>query len=124
GNGERLRAKYQDLAEVGNAFAGSKAHGDERGGKFQVKSANEGLDTMNNAWTLYQAETCVVGSRFDSFIGVGGRSGLGYRDPAQDAISVPHANARMVSQRIGYLRRGAANTGYVLPLFYSHWSDA
>ncbi|MCV5950951.1 hypothetical protein OFN94_39710, partial [Escherichia coli] len=63
GNGERLRAKSQDLAEVDNAFAGIKAHGDERCGKFQVKSPNEGLDTMINAWTLYQAETCVVWSR-------------------------------------------------------------
>ncbi|MCV5990738.1 hypothetical protein OFO94_32250, partial [Escherichia coli] len=51
GNGERLRAKYQDLAEVDNAFAGIKAHWDERCGKFQVKSPNEGLDTMINAWT-------------------------------------------------------------------------
>ncbi|MCV5744025.1 hypothetical protein OFN42_27830, partial [Escherichia coli] len=82
GNGERLRAKYQDLAEVDNAFAGIKAHWDERCGKFQVKSPNEGLDTMINAWTLYQAETCVVWSRFASFIEVGGRTGLGYRDTA------------------------------------------
>ncbi|HDM8153251.1 TPA: N,N'-diacetylchitobiose phosphorylase [Vibrio harveyi] len=123
GNGERLRAKYQDLAEVDNAFAGIKAHWDERCGKFQVKSPNEGLDTMINAWTLYQAETCVVWSRFASFIEVGGRTGLGYRDTAQDAISVPHANPAMTRKRIVDLLRGQVQAGYGLHLFDPDWFD-
>ncbi|HEQ3589425.1 TPA: N,N'-diacetylchitobiose phosphorylase [Vibrio harveyi] len=123
GNGERLRAKYQDLAEVDNAFAGIKAHWDERCGKFQVKSPNEGLDTMINAWTLYQAETCVVWSRFASFIEVGGRTGLGYRDTAQDAISVPHANPTMTRKRIVDLLRGQVKAGYGLHLFDPDWFD-
>ncbi|EKO3840226.1 GH36-type glycosyl hydrolase domain-containing protein [Vibrio harveyi] len=123
GNGERLRAKYQDLAEVDNAFAGIKAHWDERCGKFQVKSPNEGLDTMINAWTLYQAETCVVWSRFASFIEVGGRTGLGYRDTAQDAISVPHANPAMTRKRIVDLLRGQVKAGYGLHLFDPDWFD-
>ncbi|EKO3784066.1 N,N'-diacetylchitobiose phosphorylase [Vibrio harveyi] len=123
GNGERLRAKYQDLAEVDNAFAGIKAHWDERCSKFQVKSPNEGLDTMINAWTLYQAETCVVWSRFASFIEVGGRTGLGYRDTAQDAISVPHANPAMTRKRIVDLLRGQVKAGYGLHLFDPDWFD-
>ncbi len=123
GNGERLRAKYQDLAEVDNAFDGIKAHWDERCGKFQVKSPNEGLDTMINAWTLYQAETCVVWSRFASFIEVGGRTGLGYRDTAQDAISVPHANPAMTRKRIVDLLRGQVKAGYGLHLFDPDWFD-
>ncbi|MBM4986068.1 N,N'-diacetylchitobiose phosphorylase [Vibrio parahaemolyticus] len=123
GNGERLRSKYQDLAEVDNAFAGIKAHWDERCGKFQVKSPNEGLDTMINAWTLYQAETCVVWSRFASFIEVGGRTGLGYRDTAQDAISVPHANPKMTRKRIVDLLRGQVKAGYGLHLFDPDWFD-
>ncbi|WP_243974706.1 GH36-type glycosyl hydrolase domain-containing protein [Vibrio natriegens] len=123
GNGERLRTKYQDLAEVDNAFAGIKAHWDERCGKFQVKSPNEGLDTMINAWTLYQAETCVVWSRFASFIEVGGRTGLGYRDTAQDAISVPHANPQMTRKRIVDLLRGQVKAGYGLHLFDPDWFD-
>ncbi|CAE6912816.1 COG3459 Cellobiose phosphorylase [Vibrio sp. B1FLJ16] len=123
GNGERLRAKYQNLAEVDNAFAGIKAHWDERCGKFQVKSPNEGLDTMINTWTLYQAETCVVWSRFASFIEVGGRTGLGYRDTAQDAISVPHANPKMTRKRIVDLLRGQVKAGYGLHLFDPDWFD-
>lgn len=123
GNGERLRAKYQDLAEIDNAFAGIKAHWDERCDKFQVKSPNQGLDTMINAWTLYQAETCVVWSRFASFIEVGGRTGLGYRDTAQDAISVPHANPAMTRKRIVDLLRGQVKAGYGLHLFDPDWFD-
>lgn len=123
GNGERLRAKYQNLAEVDNAFVGIKAHWDERCGKFQVKSPNQGLDTMINTWTLYQAETCVVWSRFASFIEVGGRTGLGYRDTAQDAISVPHANPKMTRKRIVDLLRGQVKAGYGLHLFDPDWFD-
>lgn len=99
------------------------AHTDERCNKFQVKSPNEGLDTMINAWTLYQAETCVVWSRFASFIEVGGRTGLGYRDTAQDAISVPHANPRMTRKRLVDLLRGQVKEGYGLHLFDPDWFD-
>ncbi|PSW04744.1 N,N'-diacetylchitobiose phosphorylase [Photobacterium rosenbergii] len=123
GNGERLRTKYQNLEEVDAAFAGIKAHWDERCAKFQVKSPNEGLDTMINAWTLYQAETCVVWSRFASFIEVGGRTGLGYRDTAQDAISVPHSNAAMTRKRLVDLLRGQVKAGYGLHLFDPDWFD-
>ncbi|MGF1681164.1 GH36-type glycosyl hydrolase domain-containing protein [Photobacterium minamisatsumaniensis] len=123
GNGERLREKYQNLAEVDAAFNGIKAHWDERCAKFQVKSPNEGLDTMINTWTLYQAETCVVWSRFASFIEVGGRTGLGYRDTAQDAISVPHSNAEMTRKRLVDLLRGQVKAGYGLHLFDPDWFD-
>ncbi|OCH66267.1 GH36-type glycosyl hydrolase domain-containing protein [Vibrio splendidus] len=123
GNGERLREKYQDTANVDAAFQEIKDHWDERCNKFQVKSPNEGLDTMINTWTLYQAETCVVWSRFASFIEVGGRTGLGYRDTAQDAISVPHANPQMTKKRIIDLLRGQVKAGYGLHLFDPDWFD-
>lgn len=121
--GQRLREKYQDFANVDAAFEGIKAHWNERCEKFQVKSPNEGLDTMINAWTLYQAETCVVWSRFASFIEVGGRTGLGYRDTAQDAISVPHANPAMTRKRLIDLLRGQVKAGYGLHLFDPDWFD-
>ncbi|UKA01481.1 GH36-type glycosyl hydrolase domain-containing protein [Photobacterium damselae] len=118
-----LREKYQDFANVDAAFADIKQHWDTRCEKFQVKSPNEGLDTMINAWTLYQAETCVVWSRFASFIEVGGRTGLGYRDTAQDAISVPHANPAMTRKRLVDLLRGQVKAGYGLHLFDPDWFD-
>ncbi len=123
GEGAKLRAKYQDLNQVDEAFAGIKAHWDTRCAKFQVKSPNEGLDTMLNAWTLYQAETCVVWSRFASFIEVGGRTGLGYRDTAQDSMAVPHTNPVMTRKRIVDLLRGQVKEGYGLHLFDPDWFD-
>ncbi|MCD9544903.1 N,N'-diacetylchitobiose phosphorylase [Photobacterium carnosum] len=121
--GQRLRQKYQDSAVVDAAFAEIKHHWESRCNKFKVTSPNEGLDTMINTWTLYQAETCVVWSRFASFIEVGGRTGLGYRDTAQDAISVPHSNPAMTRKRLVDLLRGQVKAGYGLHLFDPDWFD-
>ncbi|MCD9541563.1 N,N'-diacetylchitobiose phosphorylase [Photobacterium carnosum] len=121
--GQRLRQKYQDNAVVDAAFSEIKHHWESRCNKFKVTSPNEGLDTMINTWTLYQAETCVVWSRFASFIEVGGRTGLGYRDTAQDAISVPHSNPAMTRKRLVDLLRGQVKAGYGLHLFDPDWFD-
>ena len=121
--GQRLRQKYQDNAVVDAAFTEIKHHWESRCNKFKVTSPNEGLDTMINTWTLYQAETCVVWSRFASFIEVGGRTGLGYRDTAQDAISVPHSNPAMTRKRLVDLLRGQVKAGYGLHLFDPDWFD-
>jgi N,N'-diacetylchitobiose phosphorylase len=72
---------------------------------------------MVNGWTPYQAETCVTWSRFASFVEVGGRTGLGFRDTAQDAMSVPHSNPQRVRQRIVELLHAQASAGFALHLF-------
>ncbi len=72
---------------------------------------------MINTWTLYQAETCVVWSRFGSFIEVGGRVGLGYRDTSQDIMGVVHTNPDKTKQRIIQLLKGHTSMGYGLHLF-------
>jgi N,N'-diacetylchitobiose phosphorylase len=72
---------------------------------------------MVNTWTLYQSETCVVWSRFASFIEVGGRTGLGYRDTSQDVMAVPHTNPVKVKQRMEELFNGQVQQGYGLHLF-------
>lgn len=68
--------------------------------KLQIMTPNEGMNTMINIWTLYQAEINIMFSRFASFIEVGGRTGLGYRDTAQDSMTVPHSNPEKCRQRI------------------------
>ena len=78
---------------------------------------------MVNTWTLYQAETCVVWSRFASFIEVGGRTGLGYRDTSQDVMSVVHTNPAKCRQRIVELLHGQVSQGYGLHLFDPDWFD-
>ncbi|MFB9135955.1 GH36-type glycosyl hydrolase domain-containing protein [Vibrio olivae] len=123
GNGQRLRQHYQKPHNVDSAFAQIQQHWQQRCDQFQVRSPNPGLDTMINTWTLYQAETCVVWSRFASFIEVGGRTGLGYRDTAQDAISVPHTNPDKTRKRLIDLLRGQVQAGYGLHLFDPDWFD-
>jgi N,N'-diacetylchitobiose phosphorylase len=112
-----IREKYADPAAVDNAFAAIKAYWNAKRAVFQTTTPHEGLNTMVNTWNLYQAETCVVWSRFASFIEVGGRTGLGYRDTSQDIMSVVHTNPRKVDQRIRELLQGQVSAGYGLHLF-------
>ena len=115
--GQRIREKYATPSRVEEAFLELREYWQAKLDMFQCRTPHEGLDTMINTWTLYQAETCVVWSRFASFIEVGGRTGLGYRDTAQDIMSVPHTNPQKVRQRIGELLRAQVQSGYGLHLF-------
>ena len=73
---------------------------------MQVQTPNEGMNVLLNTWNLYQSEINVMFSRFASFIEVGGRTGLGYRDTAQDAMTIPHSNPGTCKQRIDQLLHG------------------
>jgi N,N'-diacetylchitobiose phosphorylase len=121
--GTEKKAKYSDPAAVDAAFADLAAYWEEKLGAFSAKTPSEGLDTMSNIWTLYQAETCVVWSRFASFIEVGGRTGLGFRDTSQDVMAVSHTNPGKVRQRIRELLNGQVSEGYGLHLFDPDWFD-
>jgi N,N'-diacetylchitobiose phosphorylase len=81
------------------------------------------MDAMLNTWTLYQSEINVMFSRFASFIEVGGRTGLGYRDTAQDAMCVPHSNPEKCRNRIVELLKGLTSSGYGLHLFEPAWFE-
>ncbi|HHT68753.1 MAG TPA: N,N'-diacetylchitobiose phosphorylase [Firmicutes bacterium] len=115
--GQKMRKKYAEPRAVDAAFLELKEYWEAKLSAFQCQTPHEGLDTMINTWTLYQAETCAVWSRFASFIEVGGRTGLGYRDTAQDIMSVSHTNPQKVRQRIGELLRAQVQMGYGLHLF-------
>jgi N,N'-diacetylchitobiose phosphorylase len=121
--GKQIRAKYSDPKKVEGAFEKLRQYWQKKLEVFQCKTPNEGLDTMTNIWTLYQAETCVVWSRFASFIEVGGRTGLGYRDTSQDVMSVVHTNPTKCRQRIIELLKGQVSAGYGLHLFDPDWFD-
>jgi len=115
--GRRIKQKYSRLENVDTAFDGLKSYWKKKTEVFQCRTPNQGLDSMINTWTLYQAETCVVWSRFASFIEVGGRVGLGYRDTSQDVMAVPHTNPEKVKARITELLHGQVSRGYGLHLF-------
>lgn len=115
--GRVMKIKYSDLNNVDLEFNKLKEYWNEKLSIFQCKTPHEGLNTMINTWTLYQAETCVVWSRFASFIEVGGRVGLGFRDTAQDVMAVVHTNPEKTKQRILQLLNGVTQAGYGLHLF-------
>ena len=115
--GEEIRRKYSDLANVDKAFGDLAAYWRKKTDVLQCRTPHEGMNTMLNTWTLLQAETCVVWSRFASFIEVGGRTGLGYRDTSQDVMAVVHTNPEKSRERIIELLHGQVSTGYGLHLF-------
>ena len=121
--GREIRAKYSVPANVDHAFDALRRYWQAKLDIFQCQTPHSGLDTMVNTWTFYQAETCVVWSRFASFIEVGGRTGLGYRDTSQDVMSVVHTNPAKCRQRIVELLQGQVSQGYGLHLFDPDWFD-
>jgi len=128
GEGDRaegwmMREKYSDMNRVDAVYDELRIFWENKFSKLQIRTPNEGMNTLINTWTLYQAEINVMFSRFASFIEVGGRTGLGYRDTAQDAMAVPHSNPEKCRQRIIELLRGQVSQGYGLHLFQPVWFD-
>ena len=121
--GKKIREKYSDMANVDAAYAQLKDYWENKFAQLQIKTPNEGMNTLINTWNLYQAEVNIMFSRFASFIEVGGRTGLGYRDTAQDAMTIPHSNPEKCRQRIVELLRGLTTKVYGLHLFSPEWFD-
>jgi len=114
---KEIRAKYSPVSSVDAAFDALRTYWEEKTSVFRCHTPHPGMNTMLNTWTLFQAETCLVWSRFASFIEVGGRTGLGYRDTSQDIMAVVHTNPDKCRQRIIELLHGQVNQGYGLHLF-------
>lgn len=121
--GRRVREKFSTPAARDAALAELAAYWEDKCSALQVNTPSEGMNTMLNIWTLYQSEINVKFSRFASFIEVGGRTGLGYRDTAQDSMTVPHSNPAKCRERIMQLLRGLTSHGYGLHLFQPEWFE-
>ncbi len=121
--GKTMRKKYASPASVDEQFAKLKCFWDDKCQKLQIDTPNKGLNALTNQWTLYQSEINVMFSRFSSFIEVGGRTGLGYRDTAQDAMCIPHSNPDKCRQRIKELLNALTQAGYGLHLFEPRWFE-
>lgn len=121
--GKRVREKYSNLMNVDAVYTDLKNYWENKFEKLQIETPNEGMNALINTWTLYQSEINVMFSRFASFIEVGGRVGLGYRDTAQDAMTIPHSNPDKCRERILQLLRGLTTEGYGLHLFQPEWFE-
>lgn len=122
-NGKKIRAKYANGPAADHVYEQLKVCWDKKINRLQIHTPDEGMNTLINTWTLYQAEVNIMFSRFASFIEVGGRTGLGYRDTSQDSMTVPHSNPEKCRQRIVELLRGLVKEGYGLHLFQPEWFD-
>ena len=120
--GKTMRRKYtQERAD--RDFARTAEFWEERLKCLQVQTPNEHMNTELNIWNLYQSEINVMFSRFTSFIEVGGRVGLGYRDTAQDAMMVLHADPEGCRKRMLQLLKALTSQGYGLHLFEPQWFE-
>ena len=122
-NGKKIRAKYANGPAADHVYEQLKVCWDKKINRLQIHTPDEGMNTLINTWTLYQAEVNIMFSRFASFIEVGGRTGLGYRDTSQDSMTVPQSNPEKCRQRIVELLRGLVKEGYGLHLFQPEWFD-
>ncbi len=118
----RIREKYTDEA-TDQAFVSLRGYWEEKLSQLQVNTPHPEMNTSLNLWNLYQSQVNVSFSRFASFIEVGGRTGLGYRDTAQDAMCIPHADPAMCKKRIQQLLHGQVQAGYGLHLFDPAWFE-
>ena len=121
--GRRIRENYSDFANVDKAYKDLEKYWDDKINKLTIETPSEAMNTMINIWNLYQSEVNVMFSRFASFIEVGGRTGLGYRDTAQDSMTIPHSNPEKCKQRIVQLLNGLVSKGYGLHLFQPEWFE-
>ena len=122
GAGKAMREKYTQ-ARADEDFACLAEFWDRKLRCLQIATPNEGMNTEINIWNLYQSEINVMFSRFTSFIEVGGRVGLGYRDTAQDAMMIPHSNPEKCRSRLMELLRALTAEGYGLHLFEPRWFE-
>ncbi len=120
--GKTMRRKYTQ-AKADRDFAETAKFWDDRLKCLQVSTPNQAMNTELNIWNLYQSEINVMFSRFTSFIEVGGRVGLGYRDTAQDAMMVLHADPAGCRMRITQLLKALTYEGYGLHLFEPRWFE-
>ncbi len=123
GAGQEMREKYGNYQAVDAQAEKLAQFWEERLGAMQISTPDEGFNTLINTWTMYQSTVNVLFSRFTSFIEVGGRTGLGYRDTAQDAMTIPHGEPEMCRTRIIQLMQALTSHGYGLHLFEPGWFD-
>ena len=120
--GRAMRSKYT-AEKVDEDFRRLHDFWDRKLSALQIQTPNPAMDTEINIWNLYQSEINVMFSRFTSFIEVGGRVGLGYRDTAQDAMTAVHSNPEKCRSRMVELLRALTQEGYGLHLFEPRWFE-
>lgn len=123
GEGKAMRKRFANSAAADREAEKLKEFWQTRLSKLYINTPDPGMNTLINIWTLYQSSINVRFSRFSSFIEVGGRTGLGFRDTAQDAMCIPHAEPDICRLRLRQLLQALTKRGYGLHLFDPRWFE-
>jgi N,N'-diacetylchitobiose phosphorylase len=119
----RIRKLFNSPQARDAALSDLQAYWRQKQSQLQIQTPNINMNTMINIWTLYQSEINVMFSRFASFIEVGGRTGLGFRDTSQDAMCVIPSNPQKCRERLLQLLKALVSEGYGLHLFQPEWFE-
>lgn len=111
--GVAVRARYT-AEKIAASFAALQAHWDKRLSLQQVCTPDPAFDPMVNVWNPYQAHVTYHWSRAATLIEAGGRDGLGYRDTAQDIMSVLYSLGVSARGKITDLLKGQESRGCAL----------
>lgn len=114
--GRAVLAEYATPERVAAELAALRAEWAERLGTLQVATPDAALDSMVNVWHAYQTHMTFSWSRGVSLVEAGDRDGLGYRDTAQDVLSVVHAIPDAARERLSLLLTAQTAEGGGLPL--------
>ena len=123
GQGLQIRKTFASPPARDNALAELADYWDAKLSRLRTDTPDNDMNTMLNIWTLYQSEINVIFSRFASFIEVGGRTGLGFRDTSQDAMCVIPSNPEKCRERLIQLLKALVGEGYGLHLFEPEWFE-
>ncbi|HEQ71147.1 MAG TPA: N,N'-diacetylchitobiose phosphorylase, partial [Spirochaetia bacterium] len=118
----RVREKYGRAGVVAKELAAIRALWEERLSNFKVTTPDPDFNRMVNIWNAYQCFLTFSWSRAASYIYVGLRDGLGYRDTVQDIQGVMHLAADTTAERLSAMLAGQKRDGSAVRLIPFHFA--
>ena len=99
-NAYAMIKKFQNMAQIDEAFNELKYFWVETLSKYQMQSNNNQLNRMVNIWHQYQCMTTFNLSRSASYYESGTGRGMGFRDSCQDILGFVHMIPERSRERI------------------------
>ena len=111
-------ARCREEGFVQRSFETLREHWDSYLGRFQCQVPDENVQRMVNIWNPYQAERNFQFSRNISYYATGTFRGVGYRDTAQDILSMVPFDAERAKDKIRLLLGQQYQDGHANHYFF------